>query len=180
MVEGVYRGLMENKSSIPHKEAGVVFFAARRIGVNEPVGSYYGTMVYSTVKTRVMRGVVYGYSLMAPNAERFEKVAMKAPGKVLMQNGSTAFFWIVPAPFCVMGPVKNPRYRDRDETPHETSKVSPREANVCFIQAYTAVSSDFKNFALLSIRATRKIEAVEELFVFYGDYYTFTNNLKAF
>lgn len=91
-VEAGNLGLIVKKSSILHNSAGGGVFAFRRIGRGAEIRNYYGIFFYGFVKSRLSRGGVCEYGIMAVDANRCMEFTMKVPDKFIMDWGKSSRF----------------------------------------------------------------------------------------
>lgn len=161
------------RSTIEHENAGKGLFASRKFGEREVIGSYYGSLVYADLGQELQSTKRYGEGYMEVTAESFRKWALDLNEKVSDSKGQTHSVWVVPAPFCAMRYINDPRYLQGDKAKLETRRVSPRRANVEFKAASTKSRTDYRKHGVLQVVALRNIRVGEELFVEYGGKYMF-------
>ena len=170
-------GVLVQRSNIKHASAGLGVFADKNLGEGQLVGWYYGSLVYSDLSGLPQKYKTYSEGIMCVTVDDFEKWSMVVDHEVVARNGVRHKVFIVPAPFCAMRYINDPRYLDRDaEKLLETEK---RKANVRYILDNATANGnamDVASHTMIRVVASRNISKGDELYADYGSEYKFRNN----
>lgn len=165
-VLNVYKG----PSLIEHPTVGDGLFAGRNFAKGEIVGFYYGTLLYVDMDKPRNRNKIIGYGSMAVDASDFSKWALRIThGRGIVIDKKPRHIWIVPARFCAMRFVNDPRYLADEKVPPLGQR---RTANAIFEQKSAILRpGDVGNHTIEVVRTIRDVRRGEEFLTDYGNDY---------
>lgn len=170
--ECVVYGVHIKPSTIPHPQAGMGCFASQEFTEGDVIGYYYGTLVYQFMVDMVNARGVHGEGLMAVTREQFHTSAIRLATDISSSDGILHTVWMVPAKFACLRFMNDPRCLPDEVVPADETHTERRCENVKFVDIGSG-RSDYTMYDAVSVRATRNIVPVEELFVDYGKDYEF-------
>lgn len=94
--------------------------------------SYCGFLVYEDLETKLQSTKRYAEQYIKVTAESFQRWPMKLDKKVRDRQSENHTVGAIPAPFCEMRYISDPRYLREDKGKLETCTVSLGSANVQF------------------------------------------------
>jgi len=178
LVDVAANSLMIAKSTIKHPNAGLGIFAAKTFQPGDIVASYFGTLVYSTLRNRREKTKTYGTGILGVDPQRFRNYAMQVPvsGNAFREvkgssDGRKSVF-IVPPPFCSASYINDYRYGklDQEYSDAQSGKLpNARTSNVNFIVPTRSATQPARLLApdFIVIEACQLINPGEELFANY-------------
>lgn len=147
-----------NNSRITHPDAGLSFFASRKITKREVLGYYYGSLVYANLTQERYKTKMFGHGVRKVTANTFWRPANILPEKVVRKDGVEHKVWTVPAPLCAMLYNEGVRYLPGDTLLEDGRLNKARDKNVPFLYGRLPSSSkDFSSFKFFSVKALHNI-----------------------
>lgn len=98
-------------------------------------------------------------------AESFWRWAEKLSEPATYKKVQTHTVWAVPAPFCAMRNISDPRYLPGAEGSRDRRRLSSRETNVAFKCATPKSRADYGEEEMFHVITLRVVEIGERLFV---------------
>ena len=165
------------KSTIKHKDAGLGVFATRGFKKDEVIRHYYGTLVYGDLASDHRVRKRYGAGIMSVSSKEFSKWALQIDHTFVDSKDKEHTGYICPGPFSTMKYINSYKYIEGDEDKeaydNETLENS-RKANCKYVlNNRRNRNTEFETYQAISVVAEEDIVANQELFLEYGDKYTF-------
>lgn len=98
----------------------------KRFGVDQLIGIYYGSLVYTDLFEKKGTTRIYVEAVMGVRNEAFEKRAIWLPGQVTHHDGNDYTVGIVRIPYSLLRYISDNQYVLRDRTPRDLRRVNPR------------------------------------------------------
>lgn len=92
-------------SRLIHRDANLGFFAEPCFGPNEPIGFYYGALVYTDLEKPSKLTRNYGEGLLEVTVKDFTTWAAEIDVKATDKDGNKHTTWVVRPEFCLMSTI---------------------------------------------------------------------------
>jgi len=164
-------------SNIQHPHVGLGVFAKKAFQKGEVIGYYYGALVYGDIGEDHRSRRKYGSGMMAVSTDDYLKWALRVALQFRDSQDKMHVGYICPGPFCAMRYINDSRYTEGDNEKDRFDRgllQNPREVNVAYIENKRFnTSSMFESYKAVAVKATKDILPGQELFLNYGDSYSF-------
>ena len=167
-------------STIKHKDAGLGVFATKGFKKDDVIGYYYGTLVYGDIATDHRVRKRYGVGIMSVSSKEFSKWALQIDHTFVDSRDRQHTGYVCPGQFSTMKYINSYKYinGDKDKAAYDNKTLdNPRTANTKYVlNNRRNRNAEFETYEAISVVATEDIVANQELFLEYGDKYTFPSS----
>ena len=175
-VDAIACTLSVQSSTFKHPMAGDGVFVATDFNVGDEIAKYYATLVFKDMRTHITSRVK-GSGMMAVSKERFLTRGMNLRQQSKDVSNELYTTYIVAAPFCVAGKLKDGSYVVEEFACSKKGKSGAREANMEFLEMETSAFRFYRTIlrssGLVRVVAKKRIERGDELLADYGATYAY-------
>lgn len=122
------------------------------------IAPHYRALVYSNLGQESQSTNKFGVVYLQVKAESFRRWSVRLDNKVCDKDERSHSVWVVPALYCAMRYIKNPRYLPGDKCKLDVRRIIPRTANVHFKAGSTKWRGNCRKYELLQVVALRNIK----------------------